>query len=75
MTERLSKVEIKWLIDAYNQYPEKDNFFYSGFSLLAGTKNLEEQIKNNLSEKEIRKSWENGLKKFKKIREKYLLYP
>ena len=75
MTERLSKVEIKWLIDAYNQYPEKDKFFYSGFSLLAGTKSLEEQIKNNLSEKEIRKSWESGLKKFKKIREKYLLYP
>ena len=75
MTERLSKLEIKWLIDAYNQYPQKDKFFYSGFSLLAGTKCLEEQIKNNLSEKEIRKSWEYGLKKFKKIRKKYLLYP
>ena len=75
MTERLSKVEIKWLIDAYNQYPDKDNFFYPGFSLLAGTKSLEEQIKNNLSEKEIRKSWKYGLKKFKKIRKKYLLYP
>ncbi len=75
MTERLSKIEIKWLIDAYNQYPEKDKFFYSGFSLLAGTKSLEEQIKNNLSEKEIRKSWKYGLKKFKKIRKKYLLYP
>tara|TARA_Y100000768_G_scaffold246568_1_gene187068 strand:+ start:1 stop:570 length:570 start_codon:yes stop_codon:yes gene_type:complete len=75
MTERLSRIEIKWLIDAYTQYPEKNNFFTSRFSLLAGTKILEQQIKNNLSEKEIRKSWENGLKKFKKLREKYLLYP
>ena len=75
MTERLSRIEIKWIIDAYNKYPEKNNFFSSSFSLLAGTKILEQQIKNNLSEKEIRKSWENGLKKFKKVREKYLLYP
>jgi uncharacterized protein YbbC (DUF1343 family) len=75
VTGRLSKIEIKWLIDAYTQYPDKNKFFNSGFSLLAGTKILEEQIKNNLSEKEIRKSWESGLKKFKKLREKYLLYP
>ena len=74
MTKRVSKIEIKWLIDAYTQYPEKNKFFKSGFSLLAGTKNLEQQIKNNWSEKEIRRSWEIGLKKFKKLRKKYLLY-
>ena len=74
-TERLSKIEIKWLIDAYKQYPEKNAFFKPGFSLLAGTNSLQEQIKDNYSEEEIRKSWEKGLKKFKKLREKYLLYP
>lgn len=74
LTERVSKIEIKWLIDAYTQYPEKNKFFKSGFSLLAGTKSLEQQIKNNWSEKEIRRSWEIGLKKFKKLRKKYLLY-
>ena len=31
--ERPDQIEIKWLIDAYNQYPQKDKFFYSGFSL------------------------------------------
>ena len=31
MTERLSKIEIKWLIEAYNNYPEKDKFFSPGF--------------------------------------------
>ena len=75
ITERVSKIEIKWLIDAYAQYPEKNKFFNSGFSLLAGTKSLEQQIKNNWSENEIRKSWQSGLKKFKKLRKKYLLYP
>tara|TARA_Y100000592_G_scaffold19276_1_gene29504 strand:+ start:387 stop:1556 length:1170 start_codon:yes stop_codon:yes gene_type:complete len=75
MTERLSKIEIKWLIDAYNEYPEKNKFFSSSFSLLAGTESLEQQIKDNWSEKEIRESWESGLKKFKKLRKKYLIYP
>ena len=75
LTERLSKIEIKWLIDAYNEYPEKNKFFSSSFSLLAGTESLEQQIKDNWSEKEIRESWESGLKKFKKLRKKYLLYP
>ena len=36
-------------------------------------KNLEQQIKNNWSEKEIRRSWEIGLKNFKKLRKKYLI--
>ena len=75
MTERLSGIEIKWLIEAYNNYPEKDKFFSPGFSLLAGTESLEQQIKNNWSEKEIRKSWKSGLKKFKKLRKRYLIYP
>ena len=75
MTERLSKIEIKWLIDAYNEYPEKNKFFSSSFSLLAGTESLEQQIKDNWSEKEIRESWESSLKKFKKLRKKYLIYP
>ena len=75
MTERLSKIEIKWLIDAYNEYPEKNKFFSSSFSLLAGTESLEQQIKDNWSEKEIRESWERGLKKFKRLRKKYLIYP
>ena len=74
-TERLSKIEIKWLIDAYTQYPDKNMFFKPGFSLLAGTKTLQQQIKGNYSEEEIRKSWKSGLKKFRKLREKYLLYP
>lgn len=45
------------------------------FNKLAGNSKLMAQIKAGLSEDEIRKSWEPGLKKFKAIRKKYLIYP
>ena len=72
--EYLSKIDLKWLILAYKNEKNKDNFFKSGFHRLAGNKLLEEQIKEGLPEKEIRKTWKNGLDNFKLIREKYLIY-
>ena len=72
--EYLSKIDLKWLILAYKNEKNKDNFFKSGFHRLAGNKLLEEQIKKGLSAKEIRKTWKNGLDNFKLIREKYLIY-
>ena len=53
----------------------KSDFFLKGFHRIAGTKNLESQIKSRVSEKVIRKSWEEDLNHFKSIREKYLIYP
>ena len=38
------------------------------------TQNLQKQIEQGLSAKEIRKTWTKGLEAFKKIREQYLLY-
>jgi len=70
----LSKIDLKWLILAYKNERNKDNFFKSGFHRLAGSKLLEEQIKKGLSEKEIKKTWKNGLENFQLIREKYLIY-
>ena len=57
-------------------YNEKDKeiFFRSGFHRLAGNKTLEKQIKSGLSEREIRTTWQKGLKKFKELRNKYLIY-
>ena len=45
------------------------------FNRLAGTSKLREQLLAGWSAKEIRATWEPGLTEFKKIREKYLLYP
>lgn len=66
---------LKWLIQAYQWYPEKDKFFTNFFEKLAGTTTLRKQIESGMSEEEIRKTWEPGLTSFKKIRSKYLLYP
>lgn len=71
----LNRFELKWLIEAYAQFPDKENFFLPRFAYLAGTKKLEEQIKNGWKEEEIRASWEPQLSQFKKMRKKYLRYP
>lgn len=71
-----SKIQLKWLIDAYKIFPGKDSFFLKNnfFNKLAGNDLLMQQIKKGKSEKDIRKSWEPKLSEFKKIRKKYLLY-
>ncbi len=45
------------------------------FNILAGTKELALQIEKGMSEEEIRATWQPGLKKYRKMRQKYLLYP
>lgn len=69
-----NRLEIKWLKDAYEAYPEKDKFFTDFFTKLAGTTQLQEQVKRGISETAIRKSWRKDIDAFKKIRSKYLLY-
>jgi uncharacterized protein YbbC (DUF1343 family) len=68
------KVNLEWVIDAYNSYPEKENFFTSYFDVLASGPTLREQIQKGMSADEIRASWKDGLEMFGKIRQKYLLY-
>ena len=53
---------------------EIGDFFKKFFYNISGTKALKEQIIQGKTEKEIRKSWNSDLKKFKKTRKKYLLY-
>ncbi|MCB0401578.1 MAG: DUF1343 domain-containing protein [Flavobacteriales bacterium] len=68
------KINLFWLIDVYSSYPEKDKFFNESFNLLAGSDQLQKQLKEGVSEQEIYKSWQPGLKAFKVTRKKYLLY-
>ncbi|MDX2415297.1 MAG: DUF1343 domain-containing protein [Bacteroidales bacterium] len=67
-------IELNWLLDAYNNFPEKEKFFNSYFNTLAGTDSLKQQIIDGLSAEEIRLSWQEELNDFKAIREKYLIY-
>ena len=50
------------------------DFFGKYFYRIAGNKILENQIKDGISEREIRLSWKADIDKYKKIRKKYLLY-
>ncbi len=70
------KIQLQYLIDAYKVFPQKDSFFLANnfINKLAGNDILMKQIKKGLSEKEIKKTWEKDLNKFKAIRKKYLLY-
>lgn len=74
-TNPQKRIELDLIIDLYSKFKEKDLFFKKYFNTLAGTENLRKQIEAGLSEQEIRDSWQPGLKAYKKIREKYLLYP
>ncbi|SHL03409.1 exo-beta-N-acetylmuramidase NamZ family protein [Flavobacterium chilense] len=71
---KLNQLELKWLIKAYQNTSDKTKFFNAFFTKLAGTKKLQEQIENGVSEDTIRKSWQKDLETFKKMRMKYLLY-
>jgi uncharacterized protein YbbC (DUF1343 family) len=69
------QINLFWLINSYEVMSDSTEFFNSYFVKLAGTDTLQKQIENGLTEEEIRKSWQPKLNDFKKIRNKYLLYP
>ena len=72
---RINRLEIKWLIKAYQTTEDKCKFFDKRkFSIRAGNEKLQQQIEAGLSEEEIRNSWKEGLENFKKMRAKYLIY-
>jgi hypothetical protein len=68
------ELNLDWLISAYNDFPNKDKFFNSYFDVLAGGPVLREQIQKGMTSEQIKATWKEGLAKFSKIREKYLLY-
>ncbi len=69
-----NQLDLSYLIEVYNLYPDKEKFFIPYFEKLVGTSALRQQIKLGLSEEEIRKSWQKDLALFKEKRKKYLLY-
>ena len=71
---KVHRLELKWLLKAYENTIDKTIFFNDFFTKLAGTKKLREQIEAGMTEKEIRKTWQEGLEQFKEVRKKYLIY-
>lgn len=72
---KLNRLEIKWLIEAYETTSDKKNFFNNFFIKLAGTDKLQKQIEAGTSEEDIRRSWQSPIDSFRAIRAKYLIYP
>ena len=72
--KKVTRLELKWLLKAYENTTDKTVFFNDFFTKLAGTKKLREQIEAGMTEKEIRKTWQEGLEQFKEVRKKYLIY-
>ncbi|HYG02690.1 MAG TPA: DUF1343 domain-containing protein [Chryseosolibacter sp.] len=70
------KLDLKYLIDIYNAFPEKDKFFNSkSFDTHVGTSTLREQITRGVTEDDIRRSWEQALAAYNEKRKQYLFYP
>ncbi len=71
----VAKINLALIRKLYRDFPDKESFFTSYFYKLAGNYKLQGQIEEGLTAEEIRLSWQEGLKTFRQIREKYLLYP
>ncbi len=72
---KLSAINLHWLIEAYQHTNKKEAFFNSFFTKLAGTKKLQKQIENGISEEKIKAGWQKDLTQYDKMRQQYLLYP
>ncbi len=72
--KELNKINLEWLIEAYNSTKDKNTFFIDFFTTLAGTKTLQKQIEEGYVAYEIRNSWRKGIEAFKTQRKPYLIY-
>ena len=70
-----NKVSLQWLIKAYNNSNDKENFFKTAsFTKHSGTSTLQKQIEQGIPEADIIATWQGDLEAYKKIREQYLIY-
>jgi uncharacterized protein YbbC (DUF1343 family) len=69
------QINLDWILEMYNSLNLKEEFFNPYFDKLAGNSELRLQIMQGMDASAIRQSWQKDLLKFKKTRNKYLLYP
>ena len=66
--------DLGYVIDAYQRLDMGDRFFTSFFELLIGVDYVRKMIIQGCSAEEIRKRWQEDVRKFKIQRKPYLLY-
>ncbi|MGB1120814.1 MAG: exo-beta-N-acetylmuramidase NamZ family protein [Saprospiraceae bacterium] len=72
--QQAKRLELEYLIDYYNAFPQKDNFFNNFLPKLVGNYDLRKQIESGKTAAEIRATWEKDLESYRQIRKNYLLY-
>ncbi len=70
----LSRLDLNYLIEAYQATENKETFFNDFFTKLAGTRELQKQIESKHTAYEIKKTWVRGLAAYDTMRQPYLLY-
>ena len=73
-SETLNQINLKWLIEAYQNTENQSEFFNNFFNKLAGNDKLKIQIEARLTAKEIRATWVEGLKKYQQMILPYEIY-
>ena len=75
------RINLDWMINLYNAFPEKEKFFdrsqsnqIGNIDVLAGVYDFRNQIISGKTVKQIQDSWEPKLSEYKIMRKKYLLY-
>ena len=73
-SKHLSRIDLNYIIEAYQATKNKETFFNNYFTTLAGTRELQKQIETKHTAYEIKKTWVRGLATFDTMRQTYLLY-
>ena len=68
------KIDLSYVIEAYNNSKLGDKFFTSFFELLVGVDYVRTMIKEGKSAEEISLMWQDDVARFKEQRRPYLLY-
>jgi len=69
-----AKINLKYLLRAYQNAPDQKFFFNSFFNKLAGNDQLQHKIKQHRPVDSIYMSWSKDLQKFKALKSKYTHY-
>ncbi|MBA7654853.1 hypothetical protein ES703_62746 [subsurface metagenome] len=69
-----NRLYLEFIMNAYQEFPRKEEFFTPYFEKLAGTADLRLQIQAGWDQSRIRASWKPGLDNYLKMRESYLIY-
>lgn len=72
--QQLRRIDMSYVVEAYQHAARKDEFFTNFFDLLTGQRRIRQMIEEGASAQMIEASWKDDVEAFKAKRAKYLLY-